>query len=262
MPARSAPTVQVPAEIATVAWNAPLGWLSLAWGDLRRAPAASLTFGAGFAAAGTLIATALVSAGLAWLWPLVMALLLMLGPVLAMGFYEVSRSLERGRRPDLDDGANALTANGGEVAAAGLVLFLWWFGWALAQSALFALFFAQAPAEPSLAALLAHPNAWPFLGASTVLAGLACGLVFALTAVSLPMLLDREVDVVRALATSLSTVRRNPGAMALWAILIGLLTSFGFATYMAGLVVTMPLLGHASWHAYRALVRPRGLLAC
>jgi uncharacterized membrane protein len=93
-----------------------------------------------------------------------------------------------------------------------------------------------------------------FLASYLVLGGVLAALVFAISAVSVPLLMDRKVDVVTAMATSVSAVRANLPIMMVWAALIVLLTGIGFATMMVGLIVIVPLLGHATWHAYKALV--------
>ncbi len=79
-------------------------------------------------------------------------------------------------------------------------------------------------------------------------------LVFAVSVVSVPMMLDRGNDAVSAAILSVQVLARNPATMALWAALIVALTAIGFATAFAGLVLTMPVIGHASWHAYRDCV--------
>jgi uncharacterized membrane protein len=83
-------------------------------------------------------------------------------------------------------------------------------------------------------------------------------LVFAISAVSIPMLLDRDINVISAIATSAVAVRENPAAMAVWAVLIVLFIGAGLVTGFVGLILTMPLIGHASWHAYRDLVASAG----
>jgi uncharacterized membrane protein len=81
-------------------------------------------------------------------------------------------------------------------------------------------------------------------------------MVFTLSVVSIPLMLDRPIDAVSAMATSLQAVRRNPWVMALWAMLIAVLMLVGFATSLIGLVVVFPLIGHASWHAFEDLIAP------
>jgi len=95
----------------------------------------------------------------------------------------------------------------------------------------------------------------PLLVAYFGAGGLFALTVFVFGVITAPMLLDRDVDVVTAALTSLRCCLANPRAMLVWAALIALLTAVGFATLMLRLVVVFPLLGHASWHAYRDMVR-------
>jgi len=103
--------------------------------------------------------------------------------------------------------------------------------------------------DPSLAQFAA------FLGVGSAVGALFAGFVFAVSAFSLPMMMDRKVDVVTAMITSINAVLRNKAAMAVWAALIVVLTLVGFATAFVGLAVLMPLIGHATWHGYRETIR-------
>jgi uncharacterized membrane protein len=96
-----------------------------------------------------------------------------------------------------------------------------------------------------------------FLFSGIIAGALIAGFTFSITAISVPMLMDRQVDVLTAMQTSVQAVRRNWQAMALWASLIVMFVGVGIATFYIGLIVTMPLIGHATWHAYRDLV-PEG----
>jgi uncharacterized membrane protein len=87
-----------------------------------------------------------------------------------------------------------------------------------------------------------------------LLGGLGAALVFAATAVSVPLLLDREIDLRSAIFTSIRAVGDNPGAMALWAVIIMIGTALSMATGMLGFIIVVPVIGHATWHAYRDLV--------
>jgi uncharacterized membrane protein len=89
--------------------------------------------------------------------------------------------------------------------------------------------------------------------------GVVAALVFAASAVSMPLLLDRDVDMLTAILTSVQAVGANPVVMAWWAVLIMIGTTLGIATLLLGLVVVVPVLGHATWHAYVDLVDASGL---
>jgi uncharacterized membrane protein len=138
----------------------------------------------------------------------------------------------------------------------GLILMLFHLAWVRIATLLYALFFGQAnPALDSLVnTLLFSPMSLPFLAIGTLTGAVLAAIVFAIGAVSLPLLLDHDVDVITAVTTSFSAVRHNWRPMALWAALIVIFTAIGMALFYVGLAVALPLVGHASWHAYRDLV--------
>jgi uncharacterized membrane protein len=256
MSAAGAPPGGLPetfAPIRRVAPAAPFTWLALGWRDLRRAPVASLAYGVAFALMGWLIHFVFRNAyeyvyGLA-------AGFLLVGPALAAGLYDISRRLERGEPVALAPTLAAWRANPGAFGVFAVILLVLLLVWSRASLVIFALFFSGG--LPSLQDLLSQVLSaahWDF-----VLTWFAAGSVFALLAfaagaVSVPMMLDRRTDAVLAVLNSVRALIANPLPMALWAALIVLLVAGGFATLMFGLVVTGPLVGHATWHAYRALL--------
>ena len=240
-----------------VSLEAPWQWLAAGWRDLWRAPAVGLGYGLVVAAAGAALSLGLFYLGAL---PLVLPLaagFMLLGPMLAVGLYETSRRLEAGEplRP-----ARLLavkTASPGQLAFIGILLMLFMLAWVRIATLLFALFFgltAYPPIDEWVALLIFTAEGLIFLIVGTAVGGLLAVTVFAISAISVPMLMVREIDAVTAMLTSLRAVRRNPAPMLLWAWLIALLIAFGIATLYVGLIVTFPLVGHATWHAYRALV--------
>ncbi len=122
---------------------------------------------------------------------------------------------------------------------------------------LFALFFGTRAVPPLEASVRILFFTWDGLGlliVGTAAGAVLAAIVFSLSVVSVPMLLVREMDAVSAMIASLRTVRRNPAVLVLWAWLIALLTACGLVTLYLGLIVTFPLVGHATWHAYRSLI--------
>jgi uncharacterized membrane protein len=221
---------------------APLRWLRLGWHDLRRAPGLSLLFG------GVIVLVSMAVAALAWSlgrFALLAALLsgfVFVAPLIGVGLYCVSRELEAGRRPTLGHSfrlARRVAGQAGVFALAQLVILLLW---SRAGMVITALFPAEAGDLPALLESLAIGSAVGAVFAT---------LTFAVSAVSLPMVADREVDMVTACLSSINAVLRNKRPMLLWAALIALLTAIGFASAFLGLALIMPWLAYATWHAYR-----------
>jgi uncharacterized membrane protein len=238
----------------------PWRWLAAGWRDYLAAPQVSLAYGALFAAAGILLTAVLWS--LDWLFlalPLAAGFLLV-APVLATGLYEVSRRLERGERPRLADAVTAWRARPGSLAVMGLVLMLFFLAWIRIAFLIFALFFGPQPASSAVLvdAIFFSVSGIPFLAVGTAVGAVLAALAFAISAVSIPLLLDRDVGALQAVATSIAAVAVNWRVMAGWAALIALFGAAGLGTFYIGLIVTLPLIGHATWHAYRDLV-PAGI---
>lgn len=244
--------------VRTVDMERPWAWLRAGWRDLMRAPAIGLTYGLCVAAAGLLLT------GLLWLTDLFYLILpltagfMFLGPLLAVGIYDASRRMARGESVRLTDTLTAWRGNIGQFALMGLFLMLFLLAWVRVATLLFALFFSGAPPGPEPLLLVERflsPAGLPFLAVGTAIGGVLAALVFAVSVISIPFLLDREDShVATAIATSVNAVRRNFWTMALWAWLIVLFIGAGLVTLFLGLIVTMPLIGHATWHAYQDIV--------
>lgn len=240
--------------IRSVDFLRPFGWLARGWQDLRRAPAASLFYGAALALAGA------AATGLSWGRPhLVTALwsgFFLVAPFLLMGVYDLSRRIAAGETPDLGRSVTAWRVNADSIGLFGFVLAFLLISWERLSAIVFALFAGEVPSVENLASEIlfsgAHVN---FLIAYLGFGALLAVCVFSISVVSVPMLLDRRADVATAIITSLKAVRENPAPLALWAVLIVALTAIGFATWFLGLVVILPWLGHATWHTYKDLVQ-------
>lgn len=231
----------------------PLRWIRLGWRDFGRAFGPSLAHG--FVA--MLAGLGILAAGLhAWpLLPGAFSGFVLVAPILATGLYELSRRLERGERPRLAHVAGAWARGTRPLVWFGFALMLAATLWVLVSALMVALF-VKAPIT-GLDGFLRHvvvgegSNLFPLWAA---LGGLGAALVFAAAAVSVPMLLDRDVDLMTAVAASVRAVGENPVAMAVWAALIMLVTLAAMATLMVGFAFAVPVLGHATWHAYRDVV--------
>lgn len=244
-------------EIRRIDMEAPWRWIVAGWADLTRMPVISLAYGAAF----TVIAFALF-AGLTQLGisSLILALaggFMLIGPVLAVGLYEGSRRLERGEPVDPRGIVLAGFRAPGQLALLGLALLLIYMAWVHTALLLFMVFMGTQPFPPVenfIETLLMSSRGVALLTVGTIEGAALAALVFALCAVSVPMLMDRPVGAAKAILTSFRAVWFNLRPMALWAALIAAFIVLGLATLSAGLVIAFPLIGHATWHAYRDVV--------
>jgi uncharacterized membrane protein len=226
----------------------------LGWADLRRAPGISLVYGLAIAAAGYVITY------LSWKVPLLVITFLggflLVAPVIAVGLYEVSRRLEQGERPTLAHALAAWRRNRWSLLFMGALLGILLVAWGRVTGVIAALSFPALGPDGHLVtwSTLLSADGVGFFALFALLGALLAVGVFTVTAVSIPMLLDRPVDAVTAAATSVRAVARNWPVMVLWAGLIVALTGIGLVTLYLGLVVTMPLVAYATWHAYRQVV--------
>jgi uncharacterized membrane protein len=241
-----------------VAFDAPWAWLAAGWRDLWAAVSVSFSYGTLFAGLAALLSVGLWRCGLeALILPLSGGFLL-IGPVLAMALYETSRRLETGAEVDLTTVTRAAIRKAGQISFFGAILGFVYVVWLQLAFLLFMLFLGTnqlPPAKDFLATLLFEPFGLGLMVTGTCVGAALALLVFAISVVSVPLLMTREVDAVTAIATSVSAVRRNLKPMLLWAGLIAGFMSLGLATLFLGLVLIFPLIGYASWHAFRDVVR-------
>ena len=237
-------------QVRPITLNHPWQWLSAGWLDMCASPGISYLYGGLFTAIGFLLFYGLEAAEMGYLiLPLAFGFALV-GPVAAVGLYETSRRLSDGASASLGDAIAAFRRNPTQIALVGAFLLIAFLAWVRLAMLEFMLFFGAAP--PSLDSLLDTMLLSPV---GLVSGGVLAVGVFAMTAIAVPMLLDRkECDAMTAMLTSVDAVRKNWRPMLLWAGLISFFTLFGMALFFVGLIVTLPLIGHASWHAYRDLV--------
>jgi len=239
-------------ELNALTLRDPLRWLALGWHDLRAAPGIGLFYGACFATMGWLLMLAFRHAP-AYTLALAAGFLLV-GPFLGLGLYRVSQRLERGERPDLGDSLVAWDTRVGAMAIFGGVLLILEMLWARASLIVFALSFDGMPDFKGSLLALVEPENLGFIVAYVAVGGVFAGLIFAVSVVSLPLILDRQTDAISAGLTSFRLVLTQPLVMLWWGLIITTLVVLAMLPWFAGLLVVGPLLGHATWHAYRAAV--------
>jgi uncharacterized membrane protein len=243
-------------SIRKIEIDRPWSWLAAGWGDLRKAPSVGLGYGALLAALGLLLAALIYFTGLFHLILPLTAGFMLMGPILAVGLYETSRRLGTGEPAGMAQALTAWTRNFSQVAFLGFALMFFLLAWIRLATLIFALFYGSTPINPDnfIVEVFFSLDALPFLATGTIVGGVLAVIVFAISAISVPMLMDRDVSIVVAIVTSVAAVKENPAPMLLWAVLIALFTGAGLATGYLGLIVTLPLIGHATWHAYKDLV--------
>ena len=231
-----------------------LQWLAAGWRDMRAYPGISAFYGVSFCAMA--LALGAVFQSKPEYTMSIASGCLLLGPFLAMGLYEVSQRRERGEIPKLSSSLVCWKSHVRSMAMLVLVLIVMELLWGRASLVVFAVFFNTGmPSTASVMQAVFNPENWEFVAAYTVVGGAFALLVFAISVVSIPMILDRDTDAISAAITSIEVFFQNTPVMLLWGASISGLIALSLALpWCLGLLLTGPLLGHASWHAYRGAV--------
>ncbi|MBW8269108.1 DUF2189 domain-containing protein [Caldovatus aquaticus] len=245
-------------RIRLVPVDRPWVWLTEGWRDLMAAPHVGFTYGAALTACGWALVLLLLWAGALWAILPATAGFFLVAPLLAAGLYEASRRREAGEAVTLAACARGFTRNASQLALMGVVLLLLHLFWVRVAALIFGLFFGinfAPPLEQLPLAMLRSDALLPFLVVGTAVGAAFALAAFAVSAVSIPMLVDRDITAVEAVLVSIRTVAANPAPMAFWAGLIVVFTAMALVPFFLGLTLVLPLIGHATWHAYRDLVR-------
>jgi uncharacterized membrane protein len=244
-------------HVRLVSSDQPFRWLRLGWQDFVAAPMVSVCYGLLFFIIGLLLTVGLWRVRATYLILPLASGFMLVGPGLTLGFQAISRDLERNEHPSFVRALLAWRANPASIFNFGMTFacfFLLWI-W-LAQLVFDHSFPPATEMDPQrvLNAILFTVDGLTFLTLFLVLGAVMAALAFAAGAFAIPMLLDRKVDVIEAMATSITAVILNLPAMIVWAAILVVLTAAGMALFYVGLVVTLPLAGYATWHAYRAVI--------
>ena len=243
-------TTHLPA-VKTIGLAAPFGW-----SDFRKALWPCLVYGAILVALSVGLTAALYSVGaLKWLFVLAAGFMLV-APMLAMGLYKTGRMLEQGERPRVGDILFVRSAFRQDLMYLGLALFLVYSFWVEASQIVYGLstYRVHKTLPEFVTFMLTDPDGHTMVMVGTAVGGVIAFMAYSLVVVSAPMLLNEKTSVFIAMITSVRTIAQNFLPMLVWALLIVVLTALGIATGFLGLVVTFPVIGLASWRAYRELV--------
>ena len=223
--------------------SAPWDWLRRAFADQRRAPLQSLAWGALTAVISLGVSAVAWRFGSYWLLLAMLSGFVFVAPLVAIAPYSISTQLARGEKPSFRACLNDQLRLRGTAMVFALVLLVIFLVWARAASMISVFFPFEA--DPGWRDLI------PYLGIGSAVGSVFALLCFAVTAFSLPIMHERRVDAITAVVSSVNAVLRNKRAMLLWVTMIVASVLIGLATAFIGFIVTMPLIGHASWHAYR-----------
>ena len=234
------------APCRTLDMGAPFRWLRLGWSDMMRAPRLSLTYGTVLMTLSMLIASLTWRYGEIALYIGLSTGFVFIGPILAVGLYSISRQISKGLNPVMGYCLREGWHHIRELLVLGVVLLVVLLVWARAAATVHVFFPDEA--NPPIEHLIT------FLGIGSVVGAVFAAIVFAASAFSLPMIMDRKVDAITAVVTSVNAVLRNKKPLFVWACLIFLTVVLGFATACIGFAILMPLIGHATWHAYQEAI--------
>jgi uncharacterized membrane protein len=227
--------------------------------DFQAMPLYGLAFGAFYAAGGIAIVLCLTAFGLVYLAYPLAAGFAMIGPFVATGLYEVSRRREAGQ-PVSVAAIWATVRTRGEIGWMAFVTLFVFVIWMYQVRLLIALLLGLNASFSSLrefiTVVLTTNEGLLFLAIGNAVGAALSLILFSLTVVSFPLLLDRDVDFVTAMVTSVRAVVTSPLPMIGWAALIVVLLAVSAMPYFLGLVVTLPVLGHTTWHLYRRIIAP------
>ncbi len=234
--------------------------LAAGWRDFLAHPVFGLFFAAFYVAGGLAMGRTLLAAEQQWWLIPLMAGFPLLAPFSAVGLYAVSRARAAGERPRWGAVLGALRGrDDDQLLLMGGVIFVAFGFWLIIAHGLFAIFLGGAGLASVIAGVLsglalADLNVAAMLVVGSIIGGLFAAMFFVATVTSLPMLIDRDVDFISAIITSLSVVRANRRVMLGWAAVIAAALVLAMLPLFIGLFIALPVLGHATWHLYRRAV--------
>ncbi|MCG6898051.1 MAG: DUF2189 domain-containing protein [Thiocapsa sp.] len=243
-------------RVNTITLDHPWQWLAKGWQDINTAPFYSLRYGAMIVLISGLIVFLTIIGHLTFLIPFLTAGFFLMAPLLAIGLYQMSAHLERGEPVSSCQALEAFRRNQGQLGVAIGFLVMTMQLWILASVFLFIMLFHDPfpPFSSFIPVVLLSGQHMALVIALTLVGAFFAACAFCISAITIPMLIDRQVDAFTAMRTSVRAVTHNWVPMLLWATLLVLIVGAGLLTLYVGLFLAVPLVGHATWHAYRDLV--------
>lgn len=239
-----------------VSLSQPLEWLSKGWKDILEAGRYSLNYGAVIVLVSGLMTLGLILTETFFLVPFLAAGFFLVAPAIGIGLYQMSAHMEKGEPLKTCNALEAWKRNQAQISivTAGFLIIMQL--WMAANFVLFALLYSgiSPPLGNFFSNVFLSEEGRAFAIASVTVGFVLAWAAYAISAVSVPMLMDRKVDGFTAIRTSIKGVLQNFSVMTFWALLIVVIIGLGLLTCYIGLIVALPLVAHASWHAYRDLV--------
>jgi uncharacterized membrane protein len=245
------------AQIRDITSDHPWKWLSAGWQDIKATPVRSLGYGLGLAIISYTLTFTVITSGMYFVFPQLLAGFFLIAPLLAIGLYAISRQLEAGEKPSIRTGLKSAWRNSFHIFNMGLILVVSLIAWMTLAQLIVALTYTGITPATWQGFLTSLFGTWE--GLLLLVTGISSGaviafIIFSISAVSVPMILDRNSNAFDAIQTSWNAVRYNILPMLLWAAILVVIIIAGFMTFYIGLVIGFPIAAHATWHAYRDLV--------
>lgn len=234
----------------------PFSWLSKGWQDMRVAGWHSFRYAAAIVLISGLMTFGLIVTDNQFLLTFLLSGFFLVAPIVSIGLYQMSANLEQGKQLKNFSVVEALKFNQGQISMITGGFFIIMQLWIAVNFVLFALLYSgiSPPLENFFSKVFLSEEGRVFLIASIVVGFFFAWCAYAISVVTVPMLIDQKIDGFTAIRLSIKSVLQNWPAMMLWAFLIVLIVGFGLATFYIGLLLALPLIGHGTWHAYRALI--------
>ena len=236
--------------------SAPLSWLAAGVRDTFRYPASSLVYGLAVFAVSLVTVGGLFQLGYDYILLPALSGFMVMGPAIAVGLYQKCRILAEGRVPKLTEMIFVTAKSSGQILFVGVILMLVMMLWLRAAFLLYALFFGMIPFagfDHVLVTVFTTPYGWGLLVVGSVVGGLFAAFSFAISAFSIPMIMNEHKDTLTAMGVSVAIAWSNKSLAIVWGTIVVALFTFSLLTALVGLIIVFPILGHGTWHAYLAM---------